>query len=532
MRANDIFISYSTKNTDIAEAIRNLFQSHGITCWMAPESIPAGSNYTKEIPYGILYSKLAVLILSKASLESVWVNYEITYLLDAGHAIIPFIVDDVFSHPNIKEGPFVDVFKSDFLITRFENDNSWSQLLYNVQKQLAHIVDPQLPDTSDDYLQLGLMDIKEDGGMLFDGGRAIFYLSKSAELGNAVAMRHLARLEWCDGDEKKAKDWWEKAAEHGDICAQIHEALSLYRNADKSPDNIMRATDMILNGVNENNPEACCLFGELLSDSRNKYFNPGKSIKYLKRSLDLGYHHAACILGKIYKEGKIVDEDPKTAFEYFKMASDDVNEIEASLLLADCYATEYGTSKDLKRAFEGYQKNCYFSAEYIEKYADCYLYGYGVDPCPQKALEMYNSIFIGDDLEAVSKSEFGLRVLKKKIELGDESSCVLMGDYYYSIGNYTEAIPFYEKANEEDDANASLGLALCYLNGFGVHYDYTKAFNLFVKSYALKNQKAAKYLADCYRFGVGISKNEKLAQYFENISCQPKGGLWSHSFIN
>ena len=81
MKANDVFISYSTKNTDIAKTIRDLFQSHGITCWMAPESIPAGSNYPKEIPYGILYSKLAVLILSKASLEFVWVNQEIALFI-------------------------------------------------------------------------------------------------------------------------------------------------------------------------------------------------------------------------------------------------------------------------------------------------------------------------------------------------------------------------------------------------------------------------------------------------------------------
>ena len=47
MNANDIFISYSTKNTDIAKTIRDLFQSHGITCWMAPESIPAGSQLYK-----------------------------------------------------------------------------------------------------------------------------------------------------------------------------------------------------------------------------------------------------------------------------------------------------------------------------------------------------------------------------------------------------------------------------------------------------------------------------------------------------
>ena len=116
--------------------------------------------------------------------------------------------------------------------------------------------------------------------------------------------------------------------------------------------------------------------------------------------------------------------------------------------------------------------------------------------------------------------------------LGEKGSQSLIGDYYYSTGDYTKAIAYYKKANEEDDTNASIGLALCYLNGHGVHFDYIKAFNLFSKAFALKNQKAAKYLADCYRFGVGTEKDATIAKYFENISCQPKEGLWSISFIN
>lgn len=531
MIANDVFISYSTRNADMAMTVRRMLQSHGITCWMAPESIPAGSNYTKEIPSGICYSKLGVLVLSKASLESVWVNQEVSYLLDAGHPIIPFVVEDVFSHPDVKEEPYATVVGSDSLVTRFENDDSWNQLLYTVQKQLAHSVTPRLPSTSDDYLQWGLRDIREDGGMLFDDGRALFYLTKSAELGNAVAMRHLARLVRDIGEAEDAEAWWKKAAENGDIPAQIRQACRLMYK-DGTPDRLSLATDMLRNGVQADNPEACCLFGELLLNPENRYFNPSLALEMLRRSLDLGDRHAACILGKVYKEGAYVDEDPELSFRYFMTASEDITEREAHLLLADCYAAGYGTAKDLKRAFEGYGENCYYSDEYREKYADCFYYGYGVEASEEDALDMYRRIALDDDFETIAKSELQLRVLKKRIELGDNESLALIGDYYYSIGDFTNAVACYEKAVEDDDSNASLALGLCYLRGDGVPHDFSKAFNLLAKAYALKNQKAAKYLAECYRYGVGTEKSESKANYFEDISCQPEDGLWSFSYID
>ena len=68
---------------------------------------------------------------------------------------------------------------------------------------------------------------------------------------------------------------------------------------------------------------------------------------------------------------------------------------------------------------------------------------------------MYNSIYMDDDFETILKSELKLRVLKKKIMLGEKGSQSLIGDYYYSTGDYTKAIAYYKKANEEDDEGVS-----------------------------------------------------------------------------
>ena len=59
-----VFISYSSKDYSQALSVRNVLEQNGITCWMAPESIPGGSNYTKEIPIAIRECQAFVLMLS------------------------------------------------------------------------------------------------------------------------------------------------------------------------------------------------------------------------------------------------------------------------------------------------------------------------------------------------------------------------------------------------------------------------------------------------------------------------------------
>lgn len=48
-----IFISYSSRDYNTAETIRKVLENNGIECWMAPESIPMGSDYAREIPDAI-----------------------------------------------------------------------------------------------------------------------------------------------------------------------------------------------------------------------------------------------------------------------------------------------------------------------------------------------------------------------------------------------------------------------------------------------------------------------------------------------
>lgn len=90
---HDVFISYNTKNQFEADLVKNVVKTNGFSCWMAPESIPIGSNYAKEIPVGIRDARVVVLILSQAAQDSIWVTREIELAVNSGKIIVPFAVE-------------------------------------------------------------------------------------------------------------------------------------------------------------------------------------------------------------------------------------------------------------------------------------------------------------------------------------------------------------------------------------------------------------------------------------------------------
>ncbi|MHA1527217.1 MAG: TIR domain-containing protein, partial [Promethearchaeota archaeon] len=59
----DVFISYSSKDKDVADAVCHFLEQQGITCWIAPRDVSTGS-YASSIVEAIENSKLMVLIFT------------------------------------------------------------------------------------------------------------------------------------------------------------------------------------------------------------------------------------------------------------------------------------------------------------------------------------------------------------------------------------------------------------------------------------------------------------------------------------
>lgn len=88
-----VFISYSSKNTAQAEAVRNLLDKHYVQSWMALHDIPAGARYAHIIDEAIENCSCVLLLLTKDAQGSDHVDREIERATSYEKEIIPMRLD-------------------------------------------------------------------------------------------------------------------------------------------------------------------------------------------------------------------------------------------------------------------------------------------------------------------------------------------------------------------------------------------------------------------------------------------------------
>ena len=89
-RDHDVFISYSSKNKNIADAIVADLEQNGIKCWYAPRDIYPGEDWAGAIKNAIGSAKIFVLVFTDESNRSHQVTNEVTLAVNGGKIIIPF----------------------------------------------------------------------------------------------------------------------------------------------------------------------------------------------------------------------------------------------------------------------------------------------------------------------------------------------------------------------------------------------------------------------------------------------------------
>lgn len=98
----DVFISYSSKNRNIADAICANFEQFGIRCWYAPRDIRPGETWAAAINGAIKCVKLFVLVFSEESNHSDQVLNEVELASKAGKTIIPFRITEAEMEPGLE----------------------------------------------------------------------------------------------------------------------------------------------------------------------------------------------------------------------------------------------------------------------------------------------------------------------------------------------------------------------------------------------------------------------------------------------
>lgn len=89
-----IFVSHSSKNEKAVNDILGLLRQLSISYWKAPEMIPVGSNYAREIPKAIKECEVFLLVLSEESQVSIWVEKEIDMAVNCRKTIVPVKIDN------------------------------------------------------------------------------------------------------------------------------------------------------------------------------------------------------------------------------------------------------------------------------------------------------------------------------------------------------------------------------------------------------------------------------------------------------
>jgi roadblock/LC7 domain-containing protein len=97
--AHDVFISYSSKDKPVADAVCAALEAERVRCWIAPRDVLPSVPYGEAIIEALNESRLLVLIFTTNSNTSRHVMREVERAVNKGIPVIPFRVQDVRPTP-------------------------------------------------------------------------------------------------------------------------------------------------------------------------------------------------------------------------------------------------------------------------------------------------------------------------------------------------------------------------------------------------------------------------------------------------
>ena len=91
----EVFISHSSEDKQIADAVCHYLEAKSIRCWIAPRDIPHGHEWADVIADAIPESRVVVLVFSANANASPMVKREILHAVNKEVIIIPFRIENV-----------------------------------------------------------------------------------------------------------------------------------------------------------------------------------------------------------------------------------------------------------------------------------------------------------------------------------------------------------------------------------------------------------------------------------------------------
>lgn len=94
MQTSLVFISHSSKDKLVADAITARLEAQEIPCWIAPRDILPGKDYSAQIVEALRRCSVVVVVFSKWTNASRHIHSEVDRAFNLGKTIIPFRIDE------------------------------------------------------------------------------------------------------------------------------------------------------------------------------------------------------------------------------------------------------------------------------------------------------------------------------------------------------------------------------------------------------------------------------------------------------
>ena len=508
---HSIFISYSSKNLDIAEKVVKECESHGIKCWYAPRDIMPSDEWVSAIKNALVSAKVFLLIFTNESNESKQVMNEVALAFNEGKAIIPFKLNDtqmnneleyyltrVHWHDAVNIPLEISVVSLreyiEEILSRKDNisyDDTLNQSERKIvkKKNAASVIVPiatgivvliaffvlififVIPHK--DYMAEGLKYYNSEFLSTEDSVNAKENFLKAAEKGNADAYYYLGMLSEREFNFSEAKTYYEEGIKRNSNLSRVGLAILYINGSDEIIGQDIPMAESLVNlahaeGCNEANYPAGLLF--LYDENfRTGKRDPYAVIEYYKLAYSENDEYFNAILNDaiadIYKNGFDGSNDnDEMAFEFYEKALESSPSFEGEVNLdkAEIYLLMGENEKAencLKEAFDYFSKSAELgNISSMYELGNLYSEGKGCEKDIDKALSFYEEAALGNHTD--SMIETALIYYAKGSE--DES-------------NYKNAYYYFNKALFSDSPLPDYYLGLMNENGFYVQKDLTKA---------------------------------------------------------
>ena len=499
---HDVFISYSSKNKNVADAIVADLESHGIRCWYAPRGIMPGQEWATAISDAMAEASVFVLIFTEDSNKSKQVMNEVAMAFKLGLTIVPFKLTDDLMNPELE-----------YYLSRVHWLDALTPPLAESIRSLREHVAVILQKTDDDVLT---EDTAEEIGE--DIGEDIAEIVRNAKTGDrATSAQELYELLHNEDDEFEPQP--EKGANKSfiiiaaavillilvgvggfffirnyNIKKNISQGeLLFYSQYQGTADNDASRTAFEA-AANKGKADVWYYLGAL---SEREY-----DYEEAKKDYETGVEQGSALsyigLGSLYLEGKGVEVDHAHAREMYEEA-EALGCVDAELYIGKMVRDgEAGFNADgvtavshFEKALESERKDV--RALSMLELGKTYQYGLaGIDTDHDKALEWYERAKTEYPYYSgiIDRNIADLYTAKKEKVSADD--------------HYRDALNFFKAAAEAGNADAMLGVAEAYRFGEGTDPDPEEAAVWYDKASKAGNTAGMTGMAELYRDGKGL----------------------------